>query len=108
MIIDETGATVAKGRSKADAPEIDGAVYVASRRHLRQGVDPPQAWTAATVRMDYGRAYLCGAQWSRQTATEASPRRPATQSRLTPGAIDREPFDVTTSPKYGVRPVVFP
>ena len=31
------GSTVAKGRSMADAPEIDGAVYVASRRPLRIG-----------------------------------------------------------------------
>jgi ribosomal protein S12 methylthiotransferase len=37
VIIDEVGATVAKGRSKGDAPEIDGAVYVASRRPLRVG-----------------------------------------------------------------------
>jgi len=37
VIIDEAGPTVAKGRSKADAPEIDGAVYVTSRRPLRQG-----------------------------------------------------------------------
>jgi len=37
VIIDEVGASVAKGRSKADAPEIDGAVYVASRRPLRVG-----------------------------------------------------------------------
>jgi ribosomal protein S12 methylthiotransferase len=37
VLIDEVGATVAKGRSKADAPEIDGAVYVASRRPLRVG-----------------------------------------------------------------------
>ncbi len=37
VIIDEVGATVAKGRSKADAPEIDGAVYAASRRPLRVG-----------------------------------------------------------------------
>jgi ribosomal protein S12 methylthiotransferase len=37
VIIDEAGATVAKGRSKYDAPEIDGAVYVASRRPLRSG-----------------------------------------------------------------------
>jgi len=37
VIIDETGPTVAKGRSMADAPEIDGAVYVASRRPLRIG-----------------------------------------------------------------------
>jgi ribosomal protein S12 methylthiotransferase len=37
VIIDETGPTVAKGRGKGDAPEIDGAVYVASRRPLRVG-----------------------------------------------------------------------
>ena len=37
VLIDEAGPTVAKGRSKGDAPEIDGAVYVASRRPLRVG-----------------------------------------------------------------------
>jgi ribosomal protein S12 methylthiotransferase len=37
VIIDEVGPTVAKGRSKADAPEIDGAVYLSSRRPLRIG-----------------------------------------------------------------------
>jgi ribosomal protein S12 methylthiotransferase len=37
VIIDETGPTVAKGRTQGDAPEIDGAVYVSSRRPLRQG-----------------------------------------------------------------------
>ncbi|MFL5230731.1 MAG: 30S ribosomal protein S12 methylthiotransferase RimO [Microvirga sp.] len=37
VIIDEPGASAAKGRSKYDAPEIDGAVHVASRRPLRQG-----------------------------------------------------------------------
>jgi len=37
VIIDEPGATVAKGRTKYDAPEIDGNVYVASRRPLRAG-----------------------------------------------------------------------
>jgi ribosomal protein S12 methylthiotransferase len=37
VIIDDVGGSVAKGRSKADAPEIDGAVYVASRRPLRVG-----------------------------------------------------------------------
>jgi ribosomal protein S12 methylthiotransferase len=37
VIVDEVGPTVAKGRSKGDAPEIDGAVYVASRRPLRVG-----------------------------------------------------------------------
>jgi ribosomal protein S12 methylthiotransferase len=37
VIVDEVGPSVAKGRSKGDAPEIDGAVYVASRRPLRVG-----------------------------------------------------------------------
>jgi ribosomal protein S12 methylthiotransferase len=43
IIIDEVGPVpgrdpgIAKGRSKGDAPEIDGAVYVASRRPLRVG-----------------------------------------------------------------------
>ena len=37
VIIDEVGPTVAKGRTKGDAPEIDGTVYVASRRPLRTG-----------------------------------------------------------------------
>ena len=37
VIIDEVGPTVARGRSRADAPEIDGAVYLSSRRPLRVG-----------------------------------------------------------------------
>ncbi len=37
VIIDEVGPTVAKGRSKGDAPEIDGMVYVASRKRLHVG-----------------------------------------------------------------------
>jgi ribosomal protein S12 methylthiotransferase len=37
VIIDEVGPSVAKGRSRGDAPEIDGAVYVKSRRPLRVG-----------------------------------------------------------------------
>jgi ribosomal protein S12 methylthiotransferase len=37
IIIDEAGPTVAKGRSKADAPEIDGVVYVSRRRPLKVG-----------------------------------------------------------------------
>lgn len=37
VIIDEAGPSVAKGRSKWDAPEIDGNVYVSSRRPLRVG-----------------------------------------------------------------------
>jgi len=37
VIIDEVGAKQAKGRGKGDAPEIDGVVYVKSRRPLRVG-----------------------------------------------------------------------
>ena len=50
VIIDEIGPTVAKGRSKGDAPEIDGAVYVASRRPLRVG-------EIATVKVDRADEY---------------------------------------------------
>jgi ribosomal protein S12 methylthiotransferase len=45
VIIDAVGPTVAKGRSKGDAPEIDGAVYVKSHRPLRVG-------EIATVRIE--------------------------------------------------------
>jgi ribosomal protein S12 methylthiotransferase len=45
VIIDETGPSVAKGRTKGDAPQIDGSVFVASRRPLRVG-------EAATVRIE--------------------------------------------------------
>jgi ribosomal protein S12 methylthiotransferase len=37
IIIDDVGPTVAKGRSKGDAPEIDGTVYIQSKRPLRVG-----------------------------------------------------------------------
>jgi ribosomal protein S12 methylthiotransferase len=50
VIIDEVGPTVAKGRTKGDAPEIDGAVYVASRRPLRVG-------EFATVKIDRAAEY---------------------------------------------------
>lgn len=36
-IVDAPGPTVSKGRTKWDAPEIDGSVYIASRRPLRAG-----------------------------------------------------------------------
>jgi ribosomal protein S12 methylthiotransferase len=36
-IVDVGGAAGAKGRSKADAPQIDGTVHIASRRPLRAG-----------------------------------------------------------------------
>ncbi|WP_237151588.1 30S ribosomal protein S12 methylthiotransferase RimO [Oryzibacter oryziterrae] len=37
VIIDEANGTVAKGRSKWDAPEIDGVVHLQSRRPMRAG-----------------------------------------------------------------------
>jgi len=50
VIIDAVGGSVAKGRSKGDAPEIDGAVYVAAHRPLRVG-------EIATVRIERADAY---------------------------------------------------
>jgi ribosomal protein S12 methylthiotransferase len=50
VIVDEIGPTVARGRSEGDAPEIDGNVYVASRRPLRLG-------EIATVRIERADAY---------------------------------------------------
>jgi ribosomal protein S12 methylthiotransferase len=50
VIIDEAGPMVAKGRSVWDAPEIDGNVYVASRRPLRTG-------DIVTVRIERADAY---------------------------------------------------
>ena len=37
VIVDHAGPSGGVGRSKGDAPEIDGKVHIASRRHLRQG-----------------------------------------------------------------------
>ncbi|ENN91726.1 30S ribosomal protein S12 methylthiotransferase RimO [Bartonella schoenbuchensis] len=37
ILIDESQGKVAKGRSKYDAPEIDGVVHISSRRPLRSG-----------------------------------------------------------------------
>jgi ribosomal protein S12 methylthiotransferase len=50
VIIDEVGPTGAKGRSKADAPQIDGTVHITSRRPLRIG-------EIATVRIERTDAY---------------------------------------------------
>jgi ribosomal protein S12 methylthiotransferase len=50
VIIDEVGPTVGKGRGKGDAPEIDGAIYVQSRRPLRVG-------EIATVRIERADEY---------------------------------------------------
>lgn len=37
VIIDEANGTIAKGRTRYDAPEIDGSVHIQSRRPLRAG-----------------------------------------------------------------------
>jgi ribosomal protein S12 methylthiotransferase len=37
VLVDEPGATQARGRTAADAPQIDGTVHIASRRPLRAG-----------------------------------------------------------------------
>jgi ribosomal protein S12 methylthiotransferase len=37
VLIDEVGATVAVGRSSADAPEVDGKVYVHGAGRLKPG-----------------------------------------------------------------------
>jgi ribosomal protein S12 methylthiotransferase len=50
VIVDEGGASSAKGRSKGDAPEIDGAVRIATRRPLRAG-------DIVSVRIDRSDAY---------------------------------------------------
>ncbi|MBX3532302.1 MAG: 30S ribosomal protein S12 methylthiotransferase RimO [Rhizobiaceae bacterium] len=50
VIIDEANGTAGKGRSKYDAPEIDGSVHIASRRPLRAG-------EIVTVKIDRSDAY---------------------------------------------------
>jgi len=50
VIVDEGGAHLAKGRTKGDAPEIDGAVHIATRRPLRAG-------DIATVKIERSDAY---------------------------------------------------
>jgi len=50
VIIDEVGPSGAKGRSRGDAPQIDGTVHLTSRRPLRIG-------EIATVRIEHSDAY---------------------------------------------------
>ncbi|WP_406871780.1 30S ribosomal protein S12 methylthiotransferase RimO [Aminobacter sp. P9b] len=50
VIIDEANGTSAKGRTKYDAPEIDGSVHIQSRRPLRVG-------DIVTVKIDRADAY---------------------------------------------------
>src|SRR5262245_11073803 len=50
VLIDEANGTAGKGRSKYDAPEIDGAVHIEARRPLRAG-------EIVTVKIDRADAY---------------------------------------------------
>ncbi len=50
VVVDEGGAHPAKGRTKGDAPQIDGSVHIATRRPLRAG-------DLAIVRIDRADAY---------------------------------------------------
>ena len=50
VIVDEGGAREAKGRTKGDSPQIDGAVHIATRRPLRAG-------DIVTVKIDRSDAY---------------------------------------------------
>jgi ribosomal protein S12 methylthiotransferase len=50
VIIDDVGPSGAKGRSRGDAPQIDGTVHLTSRRPLRIG-------EIATVRIEHSDAY---------------------------------------------------
>jgi len=50
VIIDQSDGTTAKGRSRYDAPEIDGSVHVQSRRPLKVG-------DIVTVKIDRSDAY---------------------------------------------------
>jgi ribosomal protein S12 methylthiotransferase len=50
VLVDEGGALSVKGRTKGDAPQIDGSVHIATKRPLRQG-------DFATVKIDRADAY---------------------------------------------------
>jgi ribosomal protein S12 methylthiotransferase len=50
VIVDEGGQHLAKGRTKGDAPQIDGSVHIATRRPLRAG-------DIVTVKIDRADAY---------------------------------------------------
>ena len=50
VIVDEGGAREAKGRTKGDAPQIDGTVHISTRRPLRAG-------EIVTVKIDRADAY---------------------------------------------------
>ena len=73
VIIDEAHGAAGKGRTKYDAPEIDGAVHIQSRRPLRVG-------DIVTVKIDRSDAYDLYGTASLITAIAAE--RPC---RLIPG-----------------------
>ena len=50
VIVDKAGPSVAEGRTRGDAPEIDGKVYLRSRRPVRPG-------DIVTVRIERADAY---------------------------------------------------
>jgi ribosomal protein S12 methylthiotransferase len=50
VIVDEVGPSFAKGRTKGDAPDVDGTVFLTSRRPLRPG-------EIVTARIDRADAY---------------------------------------------------
>ncbi len=50
LLIDEANGTEGKGRTRYDAPEIDGSVHIRSRRPLRAG-------DMVTVKIDRADAY---------------------------------------------------
>ena len=64
VILDEVGPTVAKGRTKWDAPESDGTVHVASHRPLRAG-------EIVTVKIEAADAYDLKGTAVGSTATDA-------------------------------------
>ena len=71
---------VAKGRSKADAPEIDGAVYVASSRPLRVG-------EFATVKIERADEYdLHGTASGSSAGNEPTTRRRPPSARFSSSA----------------------
>ena len=74
VLIDEGGPRGGKGRSKGDAPEIDGAVHVASRRPLRAG-DIVSVKNRGRRRLrSQGNGELRGRRWLRESATRRSRR----------------------------------
>ena len=86
------GATVAKGRSKYDAPEIDGAVHIQSRRPLRAG-------EIVTVKIDRADAYdLHGRRGVAHLSRRERSRRRESAVRVRGCALCGEGSPLTRSP----------